>query len=56
MVCLSESLMEYKKENFEEKEEDNEDDLDLKNEINKYTMNILDKRKGDFLKSMDEQR
>ena len=44
-VCLSESLMEYKKENFEVKEEDNEDDLDLKNEINKYTMNILDKRK-----------
>ena len=43
-VCLSESLMEYKKENFEVKEEDNEDDLDLKNEINKYTMNILDKR------------
>ena len=44
-VCLSESLMEYKKENFEVKEEDNEDDLNLKNEINKYTMNILDKRK-----------
>ena len=43
-VCLSQSLMEYKKENFEVKEEDNEDDLDLKNEINKYTMNILDKR------------
>ena len=37
--------MEYKKENFEVKEEDNEDDLNLKNEINKYTMNILDKRK-----------
>lgn len=44
-VCLSESLMEYKKENFEVKEEDNEIDLNLKNEINKYTMDILDKRK-----------
>ena len=43
-VCLSESLMEYKKETFEEKDEDNEDDINLKNEINKYTMNILNKK------------
>ena len=46
-VCLSESLMEYKNENVEKKEEDNEDDINVKEEINKYTINYLLNKKGE---------
>ena len=45
-VCMSESIMEYKNENMEKKEEDKEDDINMKNEIDKYTLNfILNKKK-----------
>ena len=40
-VCFSESLMEYKNENVEKKEENDEDDINVKEQINKYTINYL---------------
>ena len=52
--CLSESLMEYKKENVGKEEENNEDDdIKMKEEINKYMLNFILKKKeekGDIKK------
>ena len=39
--CISESLMEYKNENIEKKEGDNQDDINISERINKYTLNYV---------------
>ena len=43
--CLSESLMEYKKENLGTEENNEEDDVNMKEEINKYMLNFILKKK-----------
>ena len=43
--CLSESLMEYKKENLGTEENSEEDDVNMKEEINKYMLNFILKKK-----------
>ena len=43
--CLSESLMEYKKENLGTEENNVEDDVNMKEEINKYMLNFILKKK-----------
>ena len=43
--CLSESLMEYKKENLGTEENNGEDDVNMKEEINKYMLNFILKKK-----------
>ena len=43
--CLSESLMEYKKENLGTEENSQEDDVNMKEEINKYMLNFILKKK-----------
>ena len=45
--CIAESIMEYKNANIEKKEEDNEDDTNIKEKLNIYTMNYVEKKKGD---------
>ena len=49
--CIAESIMEYKNANIEKKEEDNEDDANIKEKLNIYTMNYVDKKKGDEKKN-----
>ena len=49
--CIAESIMEYKNANIEKKEEDNEDDTNIKEKLNIYTMNYVDKKKGDEKKN-----
>ena len=49
--CIAESIMEYKKANIENKEEDNEDDTNIKEKLNIYTMNYMEKKKGDEKKN-----
>ena len=43
--CLSESLMEYKKENLGTEDNSEEDDVNMKEEINKYMLNFILKKK-----------
>ena len=49
--CIAESIMEYKNANIEKKEEDNEDDTNIKEKLNIYTMNYVEKKKGDEKKN-----
>jgi len=51
--CISDSIMEYKNENIEKKEEDNEDEdnANIKEKLNIYTMNYMQKKKGDEKKN-----
>ena len=51
--CISDSIMEYKNENIEKKEEDNEDEdnTNIKEKLNIYTMNYMQKKKGDEKKN-----
>ena len=49
--CIAESIMEYKNANIEKKEEDNEDDANIKEKLNIYTMNYVEKKKGDEKKN-----
>ena len=42
--CIAESIMEYKNANIEKKEEDNEDDTNIKEKLNIYTMNYVEKK------------
>jgi len=49
--CIADSIMEYKNANIEKKEEDNEDDANIKEKLNIYTMNYVEKKKGDEKKN-----
>ena len=51
--CISDSIMEYKNENIEKKDEDNEDEdnANIKEKLNIYTMNYMQKKKGDEKKN-----
>ena len=49
--CIAESIMEYKNANIEKKEEDNEDDTNIKEKLNIYTINYVEKKKGDEKKN-----
>ena len=48
--CISDSIIEYKKENVKGGEEDNEDEANIREKMNIYTMNYMQK-KGDEKKS-----
>ena len=48
--CISDSIIEYKKENVKGGEEDNEDEANIREKMNIYTMNYVQK-KGDEKKS-----
>ena len=51
--CISDSIMEYKNANIEKKDEDNEDEdnANIKEKLNIYTMNYMQKKKGDEKKN-----
>ena len=39
--CISEAVIEYKNENIEKLEEDNEDEMNIKEKLNRYTINYV---------------